>query len=142
MRLPRFARNDKRRLLNNLNGDPQHVMTNARSKEKQAIRNEVWEKLAKEGISPRAHGIPPFQGQVEAAQLLRLLDIYQKSQRIFAPPDSAQCPVRVNLLQDEKTLVMATPGLKDGFYEVSKAYVSENLWKAVKSSEVIKYGKK
>lgn len=110
-------------------------------KDKETIRNIVWEKLQKEGISHSPYGrIPPFKGQEEAAELLRKLKIYKNAKKIFVPPDQAQYPVRFNCIEDGKILIMATPGLKDGFYEITKN--NPNWKKAIHSHQVKYYGKK
>lgn len=109
--------------------------------EKEKIRKQVWDRLKKERIScsPHSH-IPQFKGQDKAAELLRTLEIYKKSERVFVPPDQAQYPVRFNCVNDGKILIMATPGLKDGFYEVRK---NNPYWKkAIYSHQIINYGKK
>lgn len=109
--------------------------------EKQIIRKKVWEKLLKEGVSKLTFGhIPTFEGQERAAELLRNLEIYSQAKRIFVPPDQAQLQVRFNCLKDRKILIMATPGLKDGFYEVRKDF--PNWQKAIYSQQIRIYGKK
>ena len=61
----------------------------------------------------------------------------------MVPPDRAQLQVRINLLQDRKRLIMATPGLRDGFYEIPNSRLSPALWaKAVSSVGVTRYGRK
>jgi 5-formyltetrahydrofolate cyclo-ligase len=74
-------------------------------REKQLIRNRVWNRMVELSISPRAYNsIPPFLGQEQAADMLRGLDIYAKATRVFVPPDQAQHPVRLNVLRDGKIL--------------------------------------
>lgn len=113
------------------------------AKEKQAIREEVWARMLRERISPRSHdSIPPFRGQEQAAELLSTLEPYIGAGRVFVPPDQAQYPVRLNILRHWKTLVMATPGLKDGFYEIEKE-ACPALWEvAVRSYGISKHGKR
>lgn len=70
------------------------------------------------------------------------MDAYMGAKRIFVPPDSAQFEVRLNILQDGKSLVMATPRLRDGFYKVDLS-VEEDLWpRVIKSSGIRRWGKK
>ncbi|MBW2039748.1 MAG: hypothetical protein JRI46_09145 [Deltaproteobacteria bacterium] len=70
-----------------------------------------------EGLSPAPHGtIPTFPGQNKAAERLRGLEVYKRARTIMVPPDQAQLQVRVNAVLDSKRLIMATPGLRDGFY--------------------------
>jgi 5-formyltetrahydrofolate cyclo-ligase len=110
---------------------------------KEIIRHQIWKKLADLGLSSSSsHSIPRFKGQEQAAERLRGLEPYGKAQRVFVPPDSAQFEVRLNILRDGKVLVMATPGLKDGFYWVDQS-LPQNLWaSAVRSFGVGKWSKK
>ncbi|MDI6806644.1 MAG: 5-formyltetrahydrofolate cyclo-ligase [Candidatus Aenigmarchaeota archaeon] len=114
------------------------------TEEKQRIREEVWNRLWKEGISKDPFGrIPDFIGQEKAAELLKEMEIYKKAKKIFVPPDRAQYEVRVNVVLDDKSLVMATPKLRDGFYKVDYTCVPERFLKlAVLSRYITKYGKK
>ncbi|MCS7232091.1 MAG: 5-formyltetrahydrofolate cyclo-ligase [Elusimicrobiota bacterium] len=109
--------------------------------EKEIIRKQVWDKLLKERVSSSPHGhIPQFKGQDKAAEVLRSLEVYKKAERVFVPPDQAQYLVRFNCVNDGKTLIMATPALKDGFYEVKKD--NPNWEKAIYSHKIRNYGKK
>ena len=100
--------------------------------------------MAHEGLHRDPHGrIPPFPGQNKAAERLRRTTLYRKSLTVMVPPDRPQLQVRINLLQDRKRLIMATPGLRDGFYEIPVNQISPSLWaKAVSSSGVTRYGRK
>jgi len=61
----------------------------------------------------------------------------------MVPPDGAQLQARINLLQDRKRLIMATPGLRDGFYAITSNRLPPALWaKAVKTVGVTRYGRK
>jgi len=59
--------------------------------------------------------IPNFVGAEKAAQNLRDLPEYKSARTVFCNPDSPQRPVREIALRDSKTLVMATPRMKQGF---------------------------
>ena len=100
--------------------------------------------MARGGLYGNPHGrIPPFPGQNKAAERLRRTTLYKESFSVMVPPDQAQLQVRINLLQDRKRLIMATPGLRDGFYEISSRRMPPSLWaKAVSSVGVIRYGRK
>lgn len=99
---------------------------------KQIIRNNVWAEL-------RSYGkIPTFKGQEQAAEKLRRMDVYRNSNTIFVPPDKAQYPVRSNIVEDGKTLIMATPGLRDGFYKID----DPGLDQAISSRGISKYGER
>lgn len=105
---------------------------------KATIREEIW------GTSPAAEGtIPTFPGQNKAAERLRGLAIYQRARTIMVPPDQAQLQVRVNAIMDGKRLIMATPGLRDGFYLLHKGAIKARDWQqAARSSGVRRFGKR
>lgn len=113
-------------------------------KEKESIRKAVWQRLYHEGISiDPFNRIPPFKGQNKAAERLRRLQIYKKAKRIMVPPDEAQKQVRINILADNKILIMATPGLRDGFYELNPRNIPIDKWaKAVTTYGVTRWGKR
>ncbi len=112
--------------------------------EKQEVREEVWGKMARGDLHGNPYGrIPPFPGQNKAAERLRRTTLYKKSFSVMVPPDRVQLQVRINLLQDRKRLIMATPGLRDGFYEIPNSRIPPSLWaKAVSSVGVTRYGRK
>ena len=117
------------------------MLSKSTSKSKQRIRNEVWKKLLEVGVSKLTYGhIPIFKGQEKAAQNLRKLQVYANAKRVFIPSDQAQYRARVNAVEDGKTLIMATPGLKDGFYQVDRSVANYRL--AVQSHQVSKHAKK
>ncbi|MDH5449591.1 MAG: 5-formyltetrahydrofolate cyclo-ligase [Candidatus Bathyarchaeota archaeon] len=90
---------------------------------KESFRMRIWQLMEKKGITrfpkPVFHRIPNFVGAEKAAQKLRELPEYEAAQIVFCAPDSPQRPVREMILQDGKTLVMATPRLKHGFLVVA-----------------------
>lgn len=112
--------------------------------EKQEIRERVWRRMAQEDRHGNPYGrIPPFPGQNKAAERLRRTTLYKESFSVMVPPDGAQLQARINLLQDRKRLIMATPGLRDGFYAITSNRLSPALWaKAVKTVGVTRYGRK
>ena len=113
-------------------------------KEKEKIRYQIWQLLLEKNISKAPfHRIPPFKGQGKAAERLRHLLIYQKSKTIMVPPDEAQKEVRFNALMDGKTLIMATPGLSDGFYILKPKDIPRKFrYKAIQTYGVKQYGKR
>lgn len=112
-------------------------------REKENIRRQIWKTLAELELSSSPyHSIPSFKGQKQAAKRIRTLNGYKEAKRIFIPPDTAQYEARLHILQDGKSLVMATPRLKDGFYEVDQS-IKEDLWpRVIKSSGIRRWGKK
>jgi 5-formyltetrahydrofolate cyclo-ligase len=112
--------------------------------EKQEIRELVWSRMAQAGFHGNPYGrIPPFPGQNKAAERLRRTTLYKESFSVMVPPDRPQLQVRINLLQDRKRLIMATPGLRDGFREIPSSRIPPSLWgKATSSIGVTRYGRK
>ena len=108
------------------------------------IREKIWDQMKAEGLSPVPHNtIPTFPGQNKAAERLRGLDAYQRARTIMVPPDQAQLQVRINALLDSKQLIMATPGLRDGFYLLEKRNIKVKYWRsAARSSGVRRFGRK
>jgi 5-formyltetrahydrofolate cyclo-ligase len=108
------------------------------------IREEIWDHMKAAGLSPAPHGtIPTFSGQNKASEKLRGLAVYQQARTIMVPPDQAQLQVRINALLDGKRLIMATPGLRDGFYLLEKGNIKVKDWRsAARSSGVQRFGKR
>jgi 5-formyltetrahydrofolate cyclo-ligase len=109
---------------------------------KARIREEMWAKMEAAGLSPAPRGtIPTFPGQNKAAERMRGLEAYQRARTIMVPPDQAQLQVRINALLDGKQLIMATPGLRDGFYLLEKGGIKVKDWRsAARSSGVRRFG--
>jgi 5-formyltetrahydrofolate cyclo-ligase len=105
---------------------------------KASIREEIWRAF------PAAQGtIPTFPGQNKTAERLRGLAIYREARTIMVPPDQAQLQVRVNAIMDGKRLIMATPGLRDGFYLLHRGEIKAKVWQqAARSSGVRRFGKR
>jgi 5-formyltetrahydrofolate cyclo-ligase len=108
------------------------------------IREKIWDQMKAVGLSPAPHGtIPTFPGQNKAAERLRGLEAYQQAETIMVPPDQAQLQVRINALLDGKQLIIATPGLRDGFYLLEKQNIRVKYWRsAVRSSGVKRFGRR
>ncbi len=103
---------------------------------KASIREKVWEKLGSHGL------IPPFEGAGKASERLRGLPEYKSAKRVMVPPDQAQLQVRINALMDGKELIMASPGLKEGFFLLRRDMIKVHLWpKALRGSNIAFYGK-
>ncbi len=96
---------------------------------KNKIRNEIWETLQKNQQTNRKQGdynkIPDFKGKTQAAKKLRETPEYKKAKTIFTAPDTAQKPVRYNCIKDNKTLIMATPNLENGYLLLNKKAKNE-----------------
>ena len=109
---------------------------------KAEIREEIWDQMKSGGLSPTPQGtIPTFPDQNKAAERMRRLEIYQRAKTVMVPPDQAQLQVRINAVMDGKRLIMATPGLRDGFYLLKKEAIKvTNLKGAARSSGVRRFG--
>jgi 5-formyltetrahydrofolate cyclo-ligase len=109
---------------------------------KQQWRQRIWQMLAEKGISPYPfQRIPPFSGQNKAAERLRRLSFYKQARCIMVPPDEAQKQVRFNALMDGKRLIMATPGLHDGFYLLDPKRLPRRFWtRAIQTYGVKDFG--
>jgi len=97
---------------------------------KEEIRMRVWQRMEATGVAtfpkPILHRIPNFVGAEKAAQNLRSLSEYNEAKVVFCNPDSPQRPVREMALRDGKTMVMATPKLRQGFLLLDPKSISSN----------------
>jgi 5-formyltetrahydrofolate cyclo-ligase len=92
------------------------VTESAVAKEKQAVRESIWDLLQRERAArfPGARGrIPNFVGAEAAAERLASLDGWLGARVLKANPDSPQLPVRRRALAEGKTVYMAVPRLRD-----------------------------
>lgn len=102
--------------------------------------------MDKKGIAtfpkPVFRRIPNFVGAEKAAQNLRNLAGYQSAETIFCNPDSAQRPVRKMALRDGKTVVVATPKIREGFLLLDPSVIPQNrLSEASTIRGAFKYGR-
>jgi 5-formyltetrahydrofolate cyclo-ligase len=116
------------------------------TRQKQEIRKRIWSKLEETNTArfPRpVYGrIPNFDGAQLAAQRLKELDAFKKADTIFCSPDSPQRSVRSIILMEGKTLVMASPRLREDFILLDPAKVPpENYSEASTISGAFKYGR-
>ena len=85
---------------------------------KEALRTalaERYDDLWPDGrVGGEALRSPIFPGAGKAAERLRRLPEYKNCQVALAMPDPPLLQARINLLNDNKTLICATPGLKQG----------------------------
>jgi len=97
---------------------------------KEEIRMRVWQLMEETGVAtfpkPILHRIPNFVGAEKAAQNLRTLCEYKEAKVVFCNPDSPQRPVREMALRDGKTVVMATPKLRQGFLLLDPKSIPSN----------------
>lgn len=97
---------------------------------KEEIRMRVWRLMEETGVAtfpkPILHRISNFVGAEKAAQNLRSLSEYERAKVVFCNPDSPQRPIREMALRDDKTLVMATPKLRQGFLLIDPKNIPSN----------------
>jgi len=113
---------------------------------KEEIRMRVWRLMEEKGVAtfpkPILHRIPNFVGAEKAAQSLRSLPEYKGAKVVFCNPDSPQRPVREIALRDCKTVVMATPKLRQGFLLLdSKNIPSNRIFEASTIRGAFKHGR-
>lgn len=120
-------------------------MTSAKEA-KQKLRKEIWGKMQELGIArfpfPLKDRIPNFEGSDLAAQKVRELPEWEKTRIIVANPDFAQKKVRELALRDGKTLIMASPRLKEGYLLIDSTKVKgkEDIASSIKGA--FTYGEK
>lgn len=115
---------------------------------KDNLRDRIWTTLRSNGISstdPTGH-IPGFQGSEVAADRLSSHQIWRQAKVIKCNPDTAQLPVRINAIKDNKILYMAIPRLESEkcFIELSNQVLSEiqvPLQECLHAKNATHYGK-
>ena len=97
---------------------------------KEEIRMRVWRLMEETSVAtfpkPILHRIPNFVGAEKAAQNLRSLSEYKEAKVVFCNPDAPQRPIREMALKDGKTVVMATPKLRQGFLLLDPKNIPSN----------------
>ncbi len=115
-------------------------------KAKDSLRKEIWAMLEAKGVArfplPCLGRIPNFVGSEKAAQRLRLLEEWRRAKVVFVNPDFAQRMVRKYALVDHKTLIMASPRLKEGYILVHAEKVKSLESVASTIAGAFKYGTK
>ena len=89
---------------------------------KAALREETWNRLTRGQVAafpfPVRGRIPNFKGAAQAAARMALEPEFQTARLVKVNPDSPQRSVRQLVLEQGKTLLMATPRLREGFLRV------------------------
>ncbi|MEM2934622.1 MAG: 5-formyltetrahydrofolate cyclo-ligase [Methanocellales archaeon] len=115
-------------------------------RDKEQIRNQIWSLMESSGIAvfpqPVFGRIPNFKGALQASQKLRETEMWKKSNVIFSNPDYAQKYCREFALKDGKTLLMATPRLREGYLILKPEDVKGREEFASTIKGAFKYGKK
>lgn len=116
---------------------------------KQSFRLKVWRHLESNGLAmfprPVYNRIPNFKGALEAAAKLAELDIFKNANKIKVNPDKPQEAVRITCLEQEKTLYVPVPRLRNGFLNRLELPEGETgpaaIRKAVSRNGMETYGK-
>lgn len=116
------------------------------SKEKENLRNQIWDLIKENGISKRPQGdygrIPDFKGAKIAAERLSRTIEWANSEIIFCSPDSAQKHVRELALKHNKDLIMATPKIEQGYLLIKGEFMENSEEKIASTIKgAFKYGK-
>lgn len=110
--------------------------------EKQELRNLIWKEMTDSSIArfplPCSGRVPNFAGAEIAAGKLCELPEWKTASVIVSNPDSPQRKVRELALQNKKTLIMASPGLKSGYLRID----SQNPQAASTIRGAFRFGKK
>jgi len=106
----------------------------------------VWRLIEEKDIAtfpkPVFHRIPNFVGAKKAANNLRNLPEYNSAKVVFCNHGSPQRPVREMALQEGKTVVMATPRLRESFLLLDPHNIPSNhMSEASTIHEAFKYGR-
>lgn len=111
---------------------------------KDSLREFIWNRMESEGVtrSDPVGRIPDFEGSDIAANLLRETEEWRDSGLIFVSPDFAQKMVRENVLLDEKTLIMPTPKILEGYLMVKPSSCNGHERETSTIKGAFKYGKK
>ncbi len=92
--------------------------------DKSALRQELsarWQELWPDSGEP---GRPPlFPAAGRAAERLRRLAAYRQARVLATGPEPCLLQARINALNDNKSLLAATPGLKQGLVRVTPQHV-------------------
>lgn len=106
------------------------------------IRFKIWRMMKNKKVIKFPYDvfgrIPNFYGAEEAARNLLRIKEFIEAKTVFVNPDSPQRPVRRLILELGKTLIMASPRLKEGFILIKDC---KNPKEASTIKGAFKYGK-
>ncbi len=107
------------------------------SHDKEILRKHIWSFFPKSSYGR----IPIFNDAVKAADMLRKSVEWINSKLIFSSPDSVQLNIREYALLDGKSLIMATPKLKNGYLLINSDNVKGHERFAATINGAFKFGK-
>ncbi len=99
-----------------MTGDPGQAKAELR-RELSARWSEFWPGAGQKGRPPL------FAGSGKAAERLRRLPLWRLARTVAVMPEPSLLQVRVNTLADNKTLIAATPSLKQGLVRLTPGQV-------------------
>lgn len=106
---------------------------------KKRVREKIWSLMEENNLArfprPVFGRVPNFVGAREAALTISESPEYLEAECIFTNPDAPQQPFRENALKDGKTLILATPGIREGFLELDPSTIGK---KALRTASTIK----
>ncbi|MEM3677840.1 MAG: 5-formyltetrahydrofolate cyclo-ligase [Candidatus Bathyarchaeia archaeon] len=112
--------------------------------EKRILRERIWKLLEDKGVArppfPIWGRIPNFRDSEKAAHLVKGLEEWGRSEVVLANPDSPQRMIRELALRDGKTLIMATPRLRQGYLELKPIPGMEGIQSTI--SGAFKHGRR
>lgn len=114
---------------------------------KDEIRRKVWDEMLEKGIArppfPPHNRIPNFKGAEEAAKLLAEIREWRDAKVVKVNPDSPQTEIRFRALLENKTLIMPTPRIKQGFLLIDPKKLPKSLYRRVSTIKgAFEFGKK
>jgi len=114
---------------------------------KQDIRKRVWSQMEQTNVTrfpkPVYGRIPNFVGAEVAAQKLCTTEPFRNAKTVFCCPDSPQRSVRLNVMRENKTLVMASPRLREDFILLDPSSIDPKHYaEASTIAGAYKYGKR
>lgn len=116
-------------------------VANVLQQDKQALRQLVWSSPTFQDSSRPEGGIPYFPDCGLACERLRAFTPYRQAAIVFIAPDQVLAQARLNALNDTKLLIVATPGLRQGFVEFDPRKLRFHQRRAVvTSSELARAG--
>lgn len=97
------------------------------------VRSDVWQNL-REVARPdsRFHFdfnefIPDYQGSDRNTDRLLQLSKYQSARTVFITPDNNLVELRARAIDDNKTLIMPTYGIRRGFLQATRDVIPHNV---------------
>ncbi|WXG44944.1 MAG: 5-formyltetrahydrofolate cyclo-ligase [Promethearchaeati archaeon SRVP18_Atabeyarchaeia-1] len=117
------------------------------SRQKQEIRRGIWSEMERANVArfpkPVYGRIPNFEGADLAAQKIREIEAFKGAKTVFCCPDSPQRSVRSIILKEGKTLVMASPRLREDFVLLNPDEINSRQYaEASTISGAFKYGER